>query len=220
MAYIQQHPFLPQAPIIINDNNNNPILIMNTTSDIIMNDNVSMMNFPVPWVIHTSAWDATNHPIMASIVLTVLCPLILFALMIIFLSSFTHMSGKTQGNASAFAMANVLRRFFTGATTTGGVGAPRFLSLLFVIIASLIIIYFDAIFKHHHDADNDDNPQAFQPLRRHCRSSSSSRGVPADADDEHQQQQQQQQNNNNDDDDLTMMMNDADDETVVFRRGS
>ena len=87
-------------------------------------------------------WDVNdpNHSVVASIVLTALCPLILFALMIIFLSSFTHMSGKTQSNVSAFAMANVLRRFFCADHQDS---VPRTLSLLSVVLASMLIVYFD-----------------------------------------------------------------------------
>jgi hypothetical protein len=212
MTYMKQHPFLPQASPM-DDSNNNMAGGGNINNTNTNNNNVSKLMMGLPeasWVMHTSMWDVqdANHSVMASIVLTILCPLILFALMIIFLSSFTHMSGKTQGNASAFAMANVLRRFFTGATNA--IGAPRILSLMFVILASLIIIYFDAIFKHHdhHHHDNaataDSELQPFHPLHGN--------------DDMQPDKRNNNDNEDDDDEDDLLTMHDANDETVVFRR--
>jgi hypothetical protein len=144
VAYMQTHPLFFSPDTTANLSAQTSFQNMTTTT-ITTTTNV---------VIPRSMWDINdpNHPATASVVLTMLCPLVMFALIIVFLSSFTsaqHTTKKTRSqarsNASAFAMAIVFRQFFTGASFS----PPRALSLLFVLCASLLVIYFE------HAADDE-----------------------------------------------------------------
>jgi hypothetical protein len=95
------------------------------------------------WVSAPSApgvWDVKDphHSAAASIVLTLLCPPLLFVLMLFFLSSFVHVSGKTQTNVTAFAVACVLRRYFAAPCLP--LSVPRLLALLSVTLSAAFLL--------------------------------------------------------------------------------
>ena len=115
----------------------------------------------------SSAAETDHRPLMAvTILLTLLCPLLLFMLMVMFLASFTSRD-CTQSNVTAFALATIFRRFFTSSRMMMR-SWPLLAALASVLCASLAIVYFEhgcrCAAAQAQAQDDDDDEQAGEEI--------------------------------------------------------
>jgi hypothetical protein len=149
-----------------NNNNNSGSLVLGSSSSTLGDQVATYMRDHPLFFFHDNRSQNQNYytnydtaddgstSMLASITLSLLCPPVLFALLIIFLSSFTALSDhSTKSNASAFALSNIMRRFFFTLSTNKLV---RVFSLLFVLGAAAVVIVARAVRELD---DNDEEQQ-------------------------------------------------------------